>query len=67
MKDKNLNIFESTDFISFITLYVYNNLVDTCNISLILFLKCDVTKFRIPPPLVTQYHTLSTPSAPLNM
>ena len=25
------------------------NLVDTCNIALILFLKCDVTKFRIPP------------------
>ena len=27
------------------------NLVDTSNIALILFLKCDVTKFRIPPPL----------------
>ena len=27
------------------------NLVDTCNIALILFLKCDVTKCRIPPPL----------------
>ena len=45
------------------------NLVDTYNIALILFLKCDVTKFRIPPPLpfVTQCHTLSTPSAPLNV
>ena len=29
------------------------NLVDTCNIVLILSLKCDVRKFRIPPPLVT--------------
>ena len=29
----------------------YFNLVETCNIALILFLKCDVTKFRIPPPL----------------
>ena len=44
------------------------NLVDTCKNTLILFLKCDVTKFRIPPqPLVTQCHTLSTPSAPLNV
>ena len=33
------------------------NLVYTCNIALILFLKCDVTKFRIPPP---PCHTLST-------
>ena len=44
---------------------------DMCNIALILFLKCDVTKlkFRIlpPSPLVTQCHTLSTPSAPLNV
>ena len=29
------------------------NLVYTCNIALILFLKCDVTKFRVPPPIVT--------------
>ena len=43
------------------------NLVDTCNITLILLLKCDVTKFRIPPPLVTQCHTSSTPSTPLNV
>ena len=43
------------------------NLVDTCKIALILFLKCAVTKFRIPPPLVTQCHTSSTSSAPLNM
>ena len=44
------------------------NLVDMCNIALILFLKCDVTKFRIPlTPLVTQCHTMShfvDPSAP---
>ena len=32
------------------------NLVDTCNIALILFFKCDVTKFRIPLPLS---HTMS--------
>ena len=32
------------------------NLVYTCNIALILFLKCDVTKFRIPLPL---WHTMS--------
>ena len=42
------------------------NLVYTCNIALIL-LKFDVTKFRIPPPLVTQCHTSSTPSPPLNV
>ena len=40
-------------------------MVDTSNIALILFLKCDVTKFRIPPPLFTEYHISSTPSAPL--
>ena len=44
------------------------NLVDTCNIALILFLKCEVTKLRIPPSsLVTQCHTSSTLSAPLNV
>ena len=43
MKDKKSTEFEST-FI------YYNNLVDTCNIALILFFKCDVPKFRIPPP-----------------
>ena len=32
------------------------NLVDTCKIALILFLKCDATKFRIPPP---PCHTMS--------
>ena len=31
--------------------------LDTCNIAIILFFKCDVTKFKIPPPLVTQCHT----------
>ena len=36
------------------------NLVDTSNIALILFSKCDVTKCRIPPLLVTECHTLST-------
>ena len=43
------------------------NLVDTCNIALILFLKCDVTKFRIPPRAC---HTMShflNPSTPLNV
>ena len=30
------------------------------NIALILFLKCDVTKFRTPPPLVTQCNISST-------
>ena len=39
------------------------NLVVTCNIAFIIFLKCDVTKFRIILP-VTQCHTSSTPSAP---
>ena len=42
------------------------NLVDTCNIALILFLKCDVTKFQTRP-LVTQCHTSSIPSSPLNV
>ena len=40
------------------------SLVDTCNIALILFLKSDVTKFKIPPPLITQCRTSSSPSAP---
>ena len=35
------------------------NFVYTCNIALILFLKCDVPKFRIPPP---PCHTSSNPS-----
>ena len=31
--------------------------VDMCNITLILFLKCDVKKFRIPlPPCYTMSH-----------
>ena len=38
------------------------NLVYTCNIALILFLECDVTKIMILPPIVTQCHTSSTPS-----
>ena len=51
MKGKNL---ESTDFESTLLyhlylLYIYNILVDMCNIALILFLKYDITKFRIPP------------------
>ena len=70
MKDKNLNILSqrtSNSFLDIIyNLYIYNNLVDTCNIALILFLKCDVIKFRTSPPLVTQCHTSSTPS-PLNV
>ena len=40
-------------------------MVDTCNIALIPFLKCNVTKFRSPLLLVTQCHTSSTPSPPL--
>ena len=63
MKDNNLNIM--SPWTSNPLLYIYNNLMDTCNIALILFLKCDVTKFRIPP--FTQCHTSSTPSAPLNV
>ena len=39
--------------------------VYTCNIALILFLKCDVTK--LGSLLVTQCHTSSIPSASLNM
>ena len=54
MKDKNLNILSpwtSNPLLYFIyNFYIYNNLVDTCNIALILFVKCDVTKFRTPPP-----------------
>ena len=37
------------------------NLVYTCNIALILFLKCDVTKLRIASP---SCHTSSSPSTP---
>ena len=43
------------------------NLVNTCNIALILFLKCDVTKFRIPTSPCHTTHTSSTPSSPLNV
>ena len=39
------------------------NLVDTCNTALMLFLKCDVSKFRIPP-LLSQNVTLSRPPPP---
>ena len=42
------------------------NLVYTCNIALILFLKCDVTKSRIPPPPLSHNVTISRPPfAPL--
>ena len=40
------------------------NLVDVCNIALILFLKCDVITFRIPPPL-SHNVTLRRPPPPL--
>ena len=40
------------------------NLVYTCNIALILFLKRDITKFRIPPPL-SHNVTLRRPPPPL--
>ena len=47
--------------------YCFNS-VYTCSIALLLSLKYDVTKFRIPPPhLITQFHTSSTPSAPLKV
>ena len=41
------------------------NLVYTCNIALILFFKCDVTKFRIPPPFLSHNVTLRWPPPPL--
>ena len=37
------------------------NLVYTCNIALFLFLKCGVTKFRIPPPPLSHNATLRRP------
>ena len=40
------------------------NLIYTHNIALILFLKCDVTQFRIPPPL-SRNVTLRRPLPPL--
>ena len=40
------------------------NLVDTCNIALILFLKCDITKFRIPPSPLSLSVTLRRPPPP---
>ena len=44
------------------------NLVYTCNIALILFLKCDVSQnLGSLPSLVTQCHTSSTPPSPLNV
>ena len=42
-----------------------SNLVETCNIALILFLKCDVTKFRIPPPLSHNVPLRPPPPPPL--
>ena len=40
------------------------NLVYTCNVALILSLKCDVTKFRIPtPPLLSRNDTFRRPSS----
>ena len=39
----------------------YFNLVYTCNIALILYLKRDVTKFRIPPPPLSHNVTLRRP------
>ena len=65
MKDKNLHILSPRTSNSL--LYIYNNLVDTCIIALILFLKYDVTKFRILAPLC---HTMShflDPLRPLNV
>ena len=41
------------------------NLVDTCNIALILFLKCDVIKFRIPHPLSHNVTLRRPPPPPL--
>ena len=44
------------------------NLVDTCNIALILFLKCNVTKFRIPStPLLVTVSQFVDPLPPLNV
>ena len=43
------------------------NLVYTCNIALILFLNCDVNKFRIPPPPLSYNVTLRRPHPPLNV
>ena len=37
------------------------NLVDTCNIALILPFKCDVTKFKIPLPPLSHNVTLRGP------
>ena len=43
------------------------NLVYTCNIALILVLKCDVSKFRIPPPPLPHNVTLRRTLSPLIM
>ena len=65
MKDKNLNVLSPPTLNPLLhIIYNFYNLVDTCNITLILFLKCDFTTFRIPPP---PCHTLSTLSAPFNV
>ena len=37
----------------------------SCNIAEILFLKCDVTKFRIPHPCLTMSHFVDPPPRPL--
>ena len=62
MKDKNLNILSLQtsnplvyiiyDFYVFITIWLIHVIS-----ALMLFLKCDVTKFRILPLLVIQCHT----------
>ena len=53
MKDKNLNSLSPRTSIPLLHI-VYNR-------------KCDVTKFRILPPLIPQCHISSTPFAPLNV
>ena len=40
------------------------NLVDTCDIALQLFLKCDITKFWIPPSPMSHNVTLRRPPPP---
>ena len=66
MKDKNLNIMSPLLCIIYnFYNYLYNNLVDMCNITLLLFLKCDVKKFGIPPPLLSHNVELRPPPSPL--
>ena len=66
MKDKKLSLLSTRTWNRLLyIIYNWHSSSIVLFFYMVLFLKCDVTKFRIPLPLVTQCHSSSTPSAPL--